>query len=663
MTDIIRVLLIEDDEDDYFLTADYLSQCEDPRFQLSWVTNGEDALAALKKKPFDICLLDYILGPENALDVLENLKAHGISVPVVILTGQSDTQVDEMVMRAGAADYLTKLEIETPRFMRTIRYAMVRSEIENERVERHKVEQQNKAKDKFLAHLGHELRTPLTSILGYTELLLDDDKSEKIQQELSIIHTNGKHLLSLLNDLLDMSRIMANKLELSPRTIHFSPFMTDVHSLMNLAAKDKGLSLTIQSDTLVPEQIFTDPTRLRQVLINLISNAVKFTDSGKIVVTVSLQSGKGLMAPPKLQFDVEDTGIGMPPDKLDSIFQPFEQIEDVMRANHGGAGLGLAISRELVHKMGGELTVTSRFGEGSKFTFSIHPGAINEGKLEHLSLTSPQATVANDPHLHVTGRVLIVDDLREIRRLTGHLVSQCHAKVGYAENGVKALEAVLLAEEENHPYHLVLMDIHMPVMNGIDALNAIRRHKSQVAVVAITAASRKGLKQSLLEQGFDDVIGKPIDKTELLTVLDKYLIRTNEPTNAGRERDSVVHRHLPKDNASQRKKILVVEDDFDASELMQLLLTHQGHDVMIAHNGKEAVQCLKESSFDYVLLDLTLPDTDGYALAEDIKTYQGDIRIVIVSGYEPDHDKMSELGIEEALVKPVSKEMLANLIN
>nr|WP_281358646.1 response regulator [Alteromonas ponticola] len=432
---------------------------------------------------------------------------------------------------------------------------------------------------------------------------------------------------------------------------------------MNLAAKDKGLSLTIQSNTLVPEQIFTDPTRLRQVLINLISNAVKFTDSGQIVVTVSMHEGKGLMSPPKLQFDVEDTGIGMLPDKLESIFQPFEQIEDVMRANHGGAGLGLAISRELVHKMGGELTVSSSFGEGSIFTFCIHPGAINEDKLEQLSLTSPQAAVANNPNLHVSGRVLIVDDLREIRRLTGHLVSQCHATVGYAENGVKALEAVLLAEKENHPYHLVLMDIHMPVMNGIDALNALRRHNSNVAVVAITAASRKGLKQSLLDQGFDDVIGKPIDKAELLTVLDKYLIRTYGPTIETNERDSVLHRHLPKDDANQRKKILVVEDDYDASELMQLLLTHQGHDVLVAHTGNEAVQSLKESSFDYVLLDLTLPDTDGYSLAEEIKTFQGDICIVIVSGYEPDKERMSQLGIEEALIKPVSKEMLANLID
>ena len=171
------------------------------------------------------------------------LKSNQFNLPVVILTGQSDSQVDELVMRAGAADYLQKTEIESPRFMRTIRYAMVRREIENERLERHKVEQQNKAKDKFLAHLGHELRTPLTSILGYTELLLDDKGNDPLAQELSIIYSNGKHLLSLLNDLLDMSRIMADKLELNIKEVHLSPFLTDIHSLMRLAAKDKDLSL------------------------------------------------------------------------------------------------------------------------------------------------------------------------------------------------------------------------------------------------------------------------------------------------------------------------------------------------------------------------------------------------------------------------------------
>lgn len=666
MTEVIRVLLVEDDEDDYFLTADYMSQCPEPRFHITWVTNGQEAVEVLQKKTFDICLLDYILGAENALDVLATFKQARITVPVVILTGQSDNQVDEMVMRAGAADYLTKSEIESPRFMRTMRYAMVRREMENERIERHKIEQQNKAKDKFLAHLGHELRTPLTSILGYTELLLDDENNHQVSQELSIIHTNGKHLLSLLNDLLDMSRIMANKLELAPQEINLSAFMTDVHSLMNLAAKDKGLSMAISSETKVPVAINADPTRLRQILINLISNAVKFTDAGLITVTVETLPARPLDGKELLLFRVKDSGIGMPPDKLDAIFHPFEQIEDVMRANHGGAGLGLAICRELVNKMGGTIEVDSQVGKGSVFSFTLDPGEIRNLPREFLTLAAPRVSQHDKRNLHVTGRVLIVDDLRELRRLTGFMVSQCHASVCYAENGVKALEAVLEAERAGKPFHLVLMDIHMPVMNGIEALNAMREHRCNVAVVAITAASRKGLRQSLLDEGFDDVLGKPIDKPALLKVLDKYLITTpNLAQNHGRTNSTTAKNtavNVPSENDSNSKKsVLLVEDDHDAAELMALLLNHLGHEVTIAHNGQEAKNIAEKHAFDAALLDLSLPDMGGLALAAQLQSQSSNLPIYIVSGREPNADEIGDITLSGTLLKPVNKKDLAAL--
>lgn len=228
--------------------------------------------------------------------------------------------------------------------------------------------------------MGHELRTPLTSILGYTELLIDDARNSPFQQELSIIHSNGKHLLSLLNDLLDMSRIMADKLELNMKEVNLAAFLTDIHSLMQLNAKDKGLSLNVVPKTKLPDFIRTDPTRLRQILINLITNAVKFTDKGSITLTIEMEPSKVSQQSENyaeskalesvLRFTVDDTGIGMAPDKLDNIFHPFEQIEDVMRANHGGAGLGLAICKELVCKLEGDISVSSKMGEGSSFSFS-----------------------------------------------------------------------------------------------------------------------------------------------------------------------------------------------------------------------------------------------------------------------------------------------------
>ena len=657
MAEVIRVLLIEDDEDDYFLTSDYLEQCDSPTFKLTWVTNSADAIEALQYNSFDLCLLDYLLGAENAVDVLDALKSNQFNLPVVILTGQSDAKVDEQVMRAGAADYLQKSEIETPRFMRTIRYAMVRREIENERLERNKVEQQNKAKDKFLAHLGHELRTPLTSILGYTELLLDEPKNSQLQQELSTIHSNGKHLLNLLNDLLDMSKIMADKIEISHHEVNLGGFLADIHSLMKLASEDKGLELVVTTEGNLPECIYTDPTRLRQILINLISNAIKFTDTGVITLLVKMEHEVATIPNEKIVFSVKDTGIGMPPDKLDSIFTPFEQLEDVMRANHGGAGLGLAISRELVSKLGGAIDVDSVFGKGSTFTFYINPGNIaTQPRIKTLvQQTLHQPVKQRD--ISVSGRVLIVDDIHELRRLTGHIVGQSHANVAFADNGVKALEAVLEANKSGSPFDLVLMDIHMPVMNGVDALKAIRKHGIDIPIIAMTAASRKGLKSSLLDDGFDNVIGKPLDRSELIELLAHYLTASDSIVTSDSTDKNTVSA-----SRSTRRQVLVVEDDEDTAELLQIFLSHQGHTVHLAYSGQEALEHLQNVEFDYVLLDLTLPDYHGYDLAKEIAVIQQSATLIIVSGYEPEKGVVESLGVSASLLKPVTKEDIATVI-
>lgn len=648
MTDHVRILLVEDDEDDYFLTADSLSQCKSPVFELVWAKTGEEAIEHLQTDTFDLCLLDYLLGQENAMDVLEKLKSLSVTIPVVVLTGQADSIVDDRVMRAGAEDFLTKAEVDTPRFMRTIRYALVRREIETERLERNRIEQQNKAKDKFLAHLGHELRTPLASILGYTELLLDSPGNERINAELSTIFNNSKHLLSLLNDLLDMSRIMANKLELVPQTLNLNGFLTDLYSLMVMQASEKGLVLTVSANSLIPEYIKVDPTRLRQILINLVNNAIKFTDTGEVAINVEFDKDND-----RVCFAVKDTGIGMPADKLETIFKPFEQIEDLIHANHGGAGLGLAISNELVSRMGGRINVESTQGEGSRFWFCIKAEGSTEQNLIRLNLDAPERPPAQFKiNQHLDGRVLIVDDLREIRRLTGRLVSMSQAQVTYAQNGADALEKIRSAEHSGEPFHLVLMDIHMPVMNGIDCLKAMRSSGIQTPVVAVTAASRKGLRESLLAEGFDNVIAKPIDRKDLSEVLSTFLLPATQPA-APKETSTAEH----------KSSLLVVEDDEDAAELMCLLLNSLGYEAHIALNGQQALEKVANAPAHYahVLMDLHLPDTDGYELTAAIAEVAPNLKVTIISGAEPDKDRLEGLPIAQVLLKPVSKADLAVL--
>ena len=303
----------------------------------------------------------------------------------------------------------------------------------------------------------------------------------------------------------------------------------------------------------------------------------------------------------------------------------------------------------------------SGFGKGSCFSFTIDPGDITHQERVNLSLEPAPRVEDNPLQLQVTGKVLIVDDLREIRRLTGHLVSQCHATVAYAENGVKALEAGLQAQEDNDPFPLVLMDIHMPVMNGIEALHALRRHECSVPVVAVTAASRKGLKASLLEEGFIDVIGKPIERSALTHVLERFLVKAEGPSVSNADiAKQTTEDTQPIQNAL---KVLVVEDDEDAAELLQLFLVHQGHDVIIAHTGEDAISRVNEGIFDHILMDLTLPDFHGYDLAEELMQIQPSTLLTIVSGHEPDKQLMTHLGVNQSLLKPVSKDDLYQAIH
>ena len=651
MTDSVRILLVEDDEDDYFLTADSLAQCTSPVVDLVWVKNSDEAIEELSRCEFDLCLLDYLLGQENAMDVLGRLKNLSVTIPVVVLTGQADSIVDDRVMRAGAEDFLTKTEIDTPRFLRTIRYALVRREIEQERLERHRVEQQNNAKDKFMAHLGHELRTPLASILGYTELLLDSTDNDHIKPELSTILNNSKHLLSLLNDLLDMSRIMANKLELVPHSFDLNGFLIDLYSLMVMQASEKGLVLTVKADSPLPETIDVDPTRLRQILINLVNNAIKFTEQGEVTINVEFNRQDE-----HIFFAVQDTGIGMPADKLDSIFKPFEQIEDLIHANHGGAGLGLAISNELVSRMGGKLNVESEQGVGSRFWFCVPSPSSRQTTLIELDLEAPtRLTAQYKINQNLDGRVLIVDDLREIRRLTGRLVGMCRAQVTYAQNGAEALEKIRHAERAGQPFHLVLMDIHMPVMNGIDCLKAVRAESIQSPVVAVTAASRKGLRESLLAEGFDNVIAKPINREELGEVLNTFLLPVQVP-----EALEVLDSH--KRNQS-KPTLLVVEDDEDAAQLMCILLESLDYAAEVALSGQQALEKIAATPelFCHILMDLHLPDTNGYELADAVSQLAPALRVTIISGAEPDKEKLADLPVSQVLLKPVSKADLATL--
>jgi signal transduction histidine kinase/BarA-like signal transduction histidine kinase len=649
-----HILIVEDDEDDYILVKDYLEDLDEYCFDIDWVSNPNDALKQLKLNQHDICLLDYQLGAQTGLTVLEQATEMQCRVPIIMLTGQSDKVLDKAALDSGAVDFIVKTDLDGPRFARSIRYAIARQEVEKERLERINIETKSRSKDRFLAHLSHELRTPLTSILGYTELLLASDKAKTVEPELNIILNNSRHLLCLLNDVLDLSKIAANKLEIAPSMINLNSFLIDIFTVMQVSAQDKGIDLVLTSTTPLPEKICCDPTRLRQVLINLIHNGIKFTDQGKVSISVNAKLENQRWS---LSFDITDTGQGIPHNKINKIFQPFEQIDDMVTKKETGAGLGLAISAELAKKLGGGITVNSVFGQGSCFTLTIACDNIKETKLYNLSLEKNKSDQPYTPFKPLTGRVLVVDDVVDIRMLIGHIVKTFGLTVDFAENGQKALDKTQKSIEDNAPYDLILMDIHMPKMNGNEAVVKIRELGFKENIIALTAATMKGVKENLQTLGFDDVIPKPVDKTLLYKCISQHLKRNNShtPNNTVQPSNQIL---------KEQQHFLLVEDDVDAAGITKLLLESMGINVDVAHSGQDCRQLLTtRKKWDKVLLDVHLPDESGLILAKYISSHAMVSEIVIVSGAEINKTDVKNSGSNRSLMKPLNKQKLLDLVH
>ncbi|RZF92521.1 response regulator [Pseudoalteromonas sp. N1230-9] len=649
---VTRLLLVEDDEDDYILTCDYLEQLGSHTFDVEWLSCPEEAVNVLSENKHDICLLDYRLGASDGLEVLKSAVANGFRGPIIMLTGQSDDTLDSAALDAGAVDYLVKNEMSSSRFARAIRYALARRDVEDERVERLKAEAENRSKDRFLAHLSHELRTPLSSILGYTELLMQSEKNQHAHNELGVIYRNGKHLLSLLNDVLDLSKIAADKLELNCCDVNLDSLMADVYTLMRVSAVDKGLSLRFESQQALPLIINTDATRLRQILINIINNAIKFTNQGEIVVrawTAWVNEREMLF------FSIKDTGLGIAPEKQALIFKPFEQIADVESRDVGGAGLGLAICSELLTRMQGSIELESTQGVGSEFTLSIYPGNIRDVERQLLTFDSNPDCHQKLTTLSTSGRVLVVDDLKDLRILVGHMIASTGADVEYAENGKHAIEKVAAAEQAGKAFDIVFIDLHMPVMGGKEATIELRKMGYKEPIIALTAATMKGVKSELSALGFNDMIAKPVDSGLLYQVLNHYICE-------GKTEPVIEHDDSPA-MTQKSTRYLLVEDDTDAAQITQLLLESLGVETVIAASCEACLNTLNEDAeFDKVLLDMHLPDGGGLDLAKQLKQRYPNLTLVIVSGAEPEPEKIEKLDIEQVLLKPINLGLLTELI-
>jgi PAS domain S-box-containing protein len=386
-------------------------------------------------------------------------------------------------------------------------------------------ESANRAKSEFLANMSHEIRTPMTAILGFCDLLAFPNVSQSEQREfVEEIQRNGKALLKLIGDILDLSKIEAEKLTLEKTEYHLRQIIDDVMPVVWIQAEQKKLAVNVDYRFPLPETIHTDPVRLCQILLNLTSNAVKFTAQGSLCLTIRcLREADGLA---KMQFVVSDTGIGIPADRIGGLFQPFMQVDGSASRRYGGTGLGLAISKRLAKALGGEIEVASELGKGSAFTLTIDPGSLDGVRM----LQSPQAIVAagveplpNGPEPLLRGRLLLVEDDPSIQRIVRQLLKKMGLEVTVAGNGQLACDLAEKSKAEGMPYDLILMDIQMPKMNGYETTQWFHQHGWQVPIVALTAHTMVGDREKCLAAGCDDYIAKPIDVARLRHVLASYL--------------------------------------------------------------------------------------------------------------------------------------------
>jgi len=382
----------------------------------------------------------------------------------------------------------------------------------------------NRAKSDFLANMSHEIRTPMTAIMGFGDLLLDEYLSPKERREhAEIIRRNGKHLLGLIDDILDLSKIEAGKMTFerapcSPRRI-----VADVVSLLRVPALAKGLSLHVEYGTALPALIHSDPTRIRQILMNLVANAVKFTSRGAVVVTVCCPDPLG--ASPSLSFVVEDSGPGIPPDNLEQVFDPFEQADATTTRKFGGTGLGLAISLRLARALGGSLTLSSTLGVGSKFTLTVATGSLAGVEMQHdeTEVGASDPAPAGNGSRGLRGRVLLAEDGEDNQALLAMYLRRAGASVTFADNGRVAVEKALAAREAGLAFDLVLMDMQMPELDGYRATRQLRAASYELPIVALTAHAMAGDRDACLAAGCDDYLTKPIVRTEFSVVLERYL--------------------------------------------------------------------------------------------------------------------------------------------
>ena len=509
-------------------------------------------------------------------------------------------------------------------------------------------ESATRTKSEFLANMSHEIRTPMNAIMGFTDLLFKTDLSVKQRDYLAKIRRSSYRLLGIINDILDLSKIEAGKLEFEQTNFILSEVMDSLTDLFLKKAAEKGLELIVSLPRDVPVALIGDPLRLRQLLINLTHNAIKFTEQGEVVVKVSVSARSETKV--GLTFTVADTGIGIPPQDISQLFDPFAQADSSATRRYGGTGLGLTICRSLVELMGGTIAVESTAGKGSTFQFVLEFGLQPEAGNAELTLPA---------NLHGL-RVLVVDDNHTLQILLHTILTSFAFVVTAAESGREALETLVTRYDQHEFFDLILMDLIMPKMDGIQVTKRIRKDPRfcQIPIIMMTAFGREEIVQQAEKSGVNAFLIKPVKKTLLFdTILDVFGRRAPHVQETSAPATNISH-----DPVLHGLTLLLVEDNAINRQLATEILRYAGARVSTAADGNEAIQAVQSAAYDAVLMDIQMPERDGYSatheIRQDVRFHNLPIIAMTAHAMKGDREKCLNAGMNDYVTKPIIPEQL-----